>query len=269
MNRKILVIILLLNCSVKLNAQSKQDTVAILKELKEVMAFSQKPVISYETETRVSSVPVLSEEDGLIINGKFVKKGRQIYYRSGDDEMIVSDSLLFQVSHKRKSIWILRLTKKQMDEIEGALPGNKDLLSGLDYYTIHRDIQDNQRSIVSFLSKNKSAEGSNTQTTIQYNRGQMYPEVLKMEVTLKEQADEELLAALIADGIDTAGLIVKEGNNLMLLRKQSVSISLKNFSVDEKNLLIPSPYDYVNRDFATEEPVAIGVYADYEVRKLF
>lgn len=261
---------LLFSFSMNLKGQSKQDTFAILKELKEVMAFSQKPVISYETETRVNSIPVLSEEDGAVINGKFIKKGKQIYYRSGDDEMIVNDSLLFQISHKRKSIWILRLTKRQQDEIEGSsLPGGKDLLAGLDYYTIHRDIQDNQQTTVSFISKNKAEEGNSTKTSIQYNRRQMYPEVLKMEVTMKQEADEEMLNALINDGLDTAGLVIKVGDKSILTRKQTVSISLKNFTLEEKNMVVPSPYNYVNRDFATEEPIAIGIYADYEVRKLF
>lgn len=257
--------------SVNLFAQNRKDTAAIVKELRQVMSFTNRNNISYETETRINSVPVLSDDDVAVINGKFIKNGKRLYYRSGDDELLVVDSLLFQINHKRKSIWILRLTKKQQEEMEGNVTGAKEILGEIENnYTLQKELAGSQQVKISFFSKNYDKVGKSTKTTIQYDRRQMLPEFLQMDVTMKEETDNEMVATLMADGIDTTGLVIKAGDRSILIRKQSITVSLKNWSTDgSQNINMPSPFDYVRRDFDTDEPLAIGIYADYEVRKLF
>src|SRR6218665_2247246 len=113
MNRKIWMFFATMFIWVSVAGQSKRDTAKIIKEIEDVLSFSRKPVISYETETRINAVPAIGEEDVLTMNGKFVKNGRQLYYRSGDDEILIVDRIMVQISHKRKSIWILKLNQKQ------------------------------------------------------------------------------------------------------------------------------------------------------------
>ena len=271
MNRKIWMFFATMFIWVSVAGQSKRDTAKIIKEIEDVLSFSRKPVISYETETRINAVPAIGEEDVLTMNGKFVKNGRQLYYRSGDDEILIVDSIMLQISHKRKSIWILKLNQKQQEDFINGLPAQKQMpdVFGKNFI-VQKEVSDDKQASVSFYSKNYGETGNSTKTTIEYDVKQMLPQAFRMEISMKEEADEELLAALSAEGIDVSRLVVKEDGKSMLTRKQFVNITLKNWSLDEeKPQAIPSPYDYVVAGFETGEPVGKGLYADYEVRRLF
>jgi len=94
--------------------QEKTDTAAMIKEFKKVMEFTRQPFVYVTTTTTVQSQPVLDAQDTLRTQGVFYKNETDLYYSTGQEEMYLQDSLLVQVNHDRKTIWISRNDAKKL-----------------------------------------------------------------------------------------------------------------------------------------------------------
>ncbi len=265
----LLIIVLLANCVL---GQSKKDTSEILNEIRQVMSFSDKPILYYEIETTINSEPVLNENDTLKVTGIVLKNGKQLYYQNGDDEVLVFDSIMFKISNKRKSIWILKLNVFQQQEISNALPGQIDLFNKFrENYIVEKELIPLTKQVkVIFYPKANNQTGIGTKTIIYYDSDKKLPLKLQMEIVLKEDATQDLMEMFAEEGINAKNMIEVENGKSIVIRKQLITIAIKNISFDKNSLMVmPSQYNYITSSYEAEEPEGAGNYSDYEIRKLF
>ena len=265
----LLIIVLLANCVL---GQSKKDTSEILNEIRQVMSFSDKPILYYEIETTINSEPVLNENDTLKVTGIVLKNGKQLYYQNGDDEVLVFDSIMFKISNKRKSIWILKLNEFQQQEISNALPGQIDLFNKFrENYIVEKELIPLTKQVkVIFYPKANNQTGIGTKTIIYYDSDKKLPLKLQMEIVLKEDATQDLMEMFAEEGINAKNMIEVENGKSIVIRKQLITIAIKNISFDKNSLMVmPSQYNYITSSYEAEEPEGAGNYSDYEIRKLF
>lgn len=251
--------------------QSGKDTAVLIKEFNKVMSFSVQPNLYYTTTTKMNSIPVIESKDTMSIKGTFYKRGNNLYYHSGEQEACVEDSLVVQIDHGRKMIWISRVDMESREKMNTAPLNNKNL-QGLfqENYTISKSMIDNSIARMNFETKQeRSTAGTTTEIGLEYNAKNYLPVRMDMEVKMKQEAKDEILTALKAEGINEAGLIQTIGGVKYIVRKQKISILFSGIDTSpEKVLQMPSWKDKLEY-LAGGEFAGKGVYKEYEVVKTF
>jgi hypothetical protein len=254
-------------------AQSNKDTTAMVKEFNKVMSFALQPYLYYTTLTRMDALPVLEQRDTASIYGVFYKNETNLYYKNGQDEIYLQDSLLVQINDDQKTIWIRKVDMSTRDNLNVSPLGNKKIQDLFRKgYTIDKSIVDDRRMRMDFMTKQPVSTGAGitTQIGLEYQRDSYQPLLMDMNIKMQEPASDELLAALKTEGIDDARLVQTIDGTKYVIRKQQVSISFSAIDTSrEKAMQMPDwktklQYNESNGEFAGK-----GAYSEYERTKTF
>jgi len=224
-------------------AQSTRDTTAMVKEFNKVMSFALQPYLYYTTLTRMDALPVLEARDTASTYGIFYKNETNLYYKNGQDEIYLQDSLLVQINDDQKTIWIRKVDMSTRDKLNVSPLENKKIqeLFRKDY-SIDKSIVDANKTRMNFEAKQPVNSGADitTQIGLEYQSANYQPLLMDMQIKMQEPASDELLAALRTEGIDDARLIRVIDGNKYIIRKQRVSISFSGIDTSkEKAMQMP------------------------------
>lgn len=256
--------------TLKANAQ---DTTAMLKEFSKVMSFSVQPYLHYTSITKMEASPVMQPQDTITIKGEFYKNETNLYLSNQKEDMFMEDSFFVQINHERKSIWISKVDMETKEKMNILPLGNKDLQELFSKnYSISKMVIDERSSRLNFETKQyfDSVSVAVVNIDLQYSGKSFLPELLQMNVNMKQQIPDEQIQQLKDQGTDTRQLIQKIGNSNYLVRNQRVKVTFENIdNTKEKAMQIPSWKEKLNYNLIENEFSGKGVYSDYEVIKIF
>jgi len=255
--------------------QQAADTAAIIKTYSKVMAFTNEPYLHYTSLTKLAASPILQSEDTLSSQGDYYKKNTEMYMYSTTDEMYVQDSLMVQISHIRKTIWVSKIaaTGKEQPITAPSGTGVKDIQQLLQkkYIINQKDINKNTSSI-SFESHLKDDTSSKPYNAIvlYYDPVNNLPKSMLIVATMQQPATEEAILSLKDQEIDSSKLL-KDINGLKyLVRTQQMEVVFSTIETGkDKVIAMPTYAACIAYNKASSEYEAIGKYKNYEVTKLF
>lgn len=253
--------------------QKSADTTDLIAELGDVLAYSRRPDIRLLTETKLSASPILYPTDTAFLKGEFARFEGRIYSSNGNDELFVEDSIMVQVNKERKSIW---LTKINPDLYSGDYQFNKidkSVLKGIrDGRLIRKSAIDNKRSKFTVEDKQDTIQAASVFNKLEvlYNNQTKLPEKILITVSMQENLDDNMREIISEECLDSTALIKSFNGKRVVVRQQTMEIkfsSVENYNPKNKNCPLRSAV--VQYNAVKDQYMAIGVYRDYEVRKLF
>jgi hypothetical protein len=251
---------------------SQKDTARMVRELTDLLAFTEKPFIGYELDIQVRSSPVLESIDTVQQHAVFIKRNNDLYFNNGRDEMVILDSVFFRISNERQSIWISKLSKEQKEEFRHIVPGEAEMTAMVKKgYTIENSpaAKPGYKQL-KLHSKNYRGEGNAGSVTILYDPQKNWPEMIGIDMELKQPASDEMIAELKESGMDTKALIRNENNINYVIRKQSMECRFTNMKFKKEDLAaVPGWKDILIMNEGDTEWKGKGKYIGYEVIKLY
>jgi hypothetical protein len=267
------VIISLIFISFSVSTATAQDTAAMVKEFNTVMSFSVQPYLHYNARTVVASTPVMQPEDTMNFSGEFYKNETNIYYASNREEMFLEDSLFIEINNERKSIWISKVDVSTKDKMNVLPLANKDLQQLFrQKYLISKTITDKEFSKLNFETKQyfDSVSMVIVNVGLQYSGKKMLPQLLEMNVHMKQRIDDAAEQQIKSQGINGAAAVQVIDNDKFFVRTQKVSVNFSDIdNTKEKAMQIPSWKSRLDYDLANNEFSGKGIYAGYEITKNF
>lgn len=268
---KIITIILLASFTQNAQSQTAAETAKMADNFSKVMAFTQQPYLHYRTVTKMTALPVLEQKDTATLMGEFFKNRDDFYSNNGMEEVFIQDSFLVRVNHERKSIWISKVdiaSKKRFD----ILPVNSKQLEALflKNYAITSTILNDSISRMDFIAKQKDDKASSATIRLEYNIKKSLPTIIELKATLRQPADEAILATLNKEHIDSTKLIKIIDGTSFLVRTQQKHIAFEDIdNAPETATKMPSWKTVLEFDTANNEFVATASYKEYEVTQTF
>lgn len=254
-------------------AQPVNDTTAIINDFNKVMSFATAPFLYYATTTKMNSWPVLEERDTMSVKGVFYKKGTELYYFNDLEETFLQDSLLIQINNDRKTIWVSRVDAETRDKLSTSLLDNKKIRELFrKSFRITRTITSANNVLLDFEQKQGLEDKSSVTTIIslEYDAGNYHPVSMKMDVCMREPADDDLIATLASEGITDPRLVEIKDGQKFIIRKQAVSISFSGIDTSpDKSGSMPSWKDKLVLNGQNGEFEGKGPFREYEIIKTF
>lgn len=250
----------------------QKDTAAMVKELTELLSFTEKPYLAYEMDIQFKSQPVMESVDTMKQRAVFFKRENDIYFNNGRDEMLVLDSILFRINSERQTIWISKLSKAQRDEFRHVVPGQREMTTMFRKSYVLENVAAGKEGYkkIKLHSKNNNMEGNSGSVTVLYDTKKKWPETMEIEMQVKEPASEEMLELLKAEGVDVVRLLKQENGNSYIMRKQSMALTFMNIRFKKEDVAgIPRWEDIVEADPEQGGLQGKAKYKDYEVTKLY
>lgn len=267
------MISLLLLLQVAVYSQQVADTVALIKEYNKLMSFTAQPYMHYTTFTKLSASPVLQSTDTASLNGEFFKNNTDLYSNNVKEEMYLQDSLMVSINNDRKTIWLNKVDVDTKDKMNVITPFGKDVQEIMKRnYTISKSLPDENTGRMVFETRKAETSQAikNTRITIEYDSKLMLPRNINIEISMKEPADEEVLAALKEEEVDEKKLVQEINGVKYLVRKQGMFIVFTGIKNDrEQAMQMPSYNSCLDYNTITGEFTGKGKYKDYEITKLF
>lgn len=261
---------MLMNCGI---SQRAKDTTAMIRELNKVMSFATSPYVHYTTLTRMDATPVIQGSDTGSIKGVYFKNGSNIYYHNGHEEFFLEDSLLVLVNDNRQSIMISKVDAEAKAKVDAAPLDNRKIQDLFRKgYSIQRTVLTPQTARMDFESKQKGQGTSEMETRIalEYALENWIPSHLEMEMSMKQRADDAILASLAEEGIDASAIIQTLDDVKYLVRRQRVRIFFQGIDTSkEKAAQIPSWRSRIEYNEDKHEYHGREKYSGYEVTTTF
>jgi len=253
--------------------QEKMDTAALIKEFKKVMSYTLEPYVFVATSNTIHSEPVVDMQDTLQTHGVFYKNETDLYYKNGNEEMYLQDSLLVQVNNERKTIWVSRVDKASKEKLGAQHADNKQLQELMrKNYTIRKTNIDNDRTAISFESKEITGRSAviSTHAELLFTQKDHHPLQLAVEMRMQQPASDEMVEQIKSQGVDERKLIQFIGGQRYLVRMQRVTVAFDHIdNTKEKAMQMPVWQAIVDVDPAEQKFIGKGNYSDYEVTKTF
>jgi hypothetical protein len=273
MRYKIFLVTLLLAFCCAGNAQEGKDTAGIVREFRKLMEFMRRPYVFYTTKTTIASRPVIVPQDTATMQGRFYKNGTDVYYSNGPDEVYLQDSLMVQVNHERKSIWISRVDMKSKEKMNVLQVGNDQLLQIMqNNYSMQNTMLDHRTIQLHFASR--QMQGHSTYLTslmdLQYDEKTDLPQQLSVEIRMQQPASDAMVAAFKEQGIDVSKLIETINGARWLVRTQKMTTAFNEIS-NEKKIAMQMPWltSVLDYDIGGAKFTAKAAYTAYEITKTF
>ena len=276
MNRKInytiLALLLLAFHTHEVISQSNADTVKLVNEYSKVMAFSLQPYLYYHISTKMSSLPVFSEQDTATLEGEYFKNQQDVYSNNGQEELFIQDSFLIRINQQRKTILINKVniaSKKTMD----VSPFDNRQLEQLfiKKFTITKSILKDSISRFDFVAKQQVGNNAaSTSVVLEYNTKNNLPAMMEVKARMQQPLDDDILLQLQREHISEDKLVqVIEGKSY-LVRTQQIHVAYSNISnAKEAVTKMPRWNSILDFDTASKEFTAKGVYKEYEITTTF
>jgi hypothetical protein len=254
-------------------SQSKADTVELIKDFSKVMSFAAKPYLYCTMITKMTAEPILDQQDTVTTKGVMYKNGTDFYFNNGLEETYLQDSLMIQINHKRKSIWLSKVDVASKEKMN-VLPINNKQLQELirKKYSIYKSVVDENIVRLNFETNQKkdSITSVTTNVGLEYFTKSYLPRLMEIKIRMQQPLSEDLLAALKNENISDSKLIQVIDEIKYLVRTQIVIVEFYDIS-DEKEQAakMPSWKAILDYQVAGNEFIPKGTYTEFEVTKTF
>lgn len=252
-----------------MNMSMGQDTASMIKDFNKVMSFSVVPYLYYSTTTTISSNPVMDKEDTLKTQGEFYKYENDLFYKNENEEIYLQDSFYIRVNHKRKEIWVSKVdvgSKEKMNKIPLA---NKELQALFrKSFTISKELLDKDTDRLNFESKQYFDSVSMVLVNIglKYAGKTFIPQLLEMNITMKQAVDDIQLLQLRESGIPVQ--LIGERN--YFTKTQNVLVTFSAVSNEQRKAKqMPGWRSVLDFNSQQNEFTVHAGYEDYEITKTF
>lgn len=271
---KIIYIQLLVLAVYDVSAQKRSDTIAIIKEFNEVMAFSVQPYLHYSSIISLRSSPMMDTTKGnSILHNEFYKVQDDLYYGNEQEEIFIQDSLMVRVSHSRRTIQLSKVdmaTKKRLDVLPLKRTDMQRMLR--EHCTLSRlaDEEDLRRIMISTQEKQTPQGFVSSDMLVVYHRGSYLPVRMEMRMHLRNDENEQMKEALQASGFDIVRLTAEKDGKKCLFLTQTASIGFGEIDITkEKAAQMPLWKDRVEYDGNLRTYKGRDKCVDYEIIKTF
>jgi hypothetical protein len=139
-------------------------------------------------------------------------------------------------------------------------------------YTITKTTIDGNTDRLNFETKQYFDSVSTAMVNIglQYSGKKFIPQLLEMDVQMKQLLADEQVQQLKNQGANTDQVIQKIGNDNYFIREQKVTVAFSDIdNSKEKAMQMPSWKNKLNYDSVSNEFSGKGIYSDYEITKTF
>jgi len=254
-------------------SQTSEDSAALANEFAKVMSFATQSYLYCTTATKMNSIPFLEAQDTLSYNGIFYKNLSDLYYNNGREEFYLQDSLMIQVNHERKSIWISKVDDVSKDKMN-FLPVNNGGMQELfqKKYSITKIKVNSNTSRFELVAERNINNSATVNSTIwlDYSTKKHLPVRMEIAVRMKQPFTEELSALLRSEGIEENKLVQTIDEVKYLVRAQSICVAFIEIDNTPRGAgKMPSWKDTLDYNAAEKEFTPKGINKDYEVIKIF
>jgi hypothetical protein len=253
-------------------AQSAKDTVRLIKEFNEVMAFTVKPYLHYRTILSVRSQPAMRSTDTGNYHTEFYKVGDDLYYGSEQQEVYLQDSLMITLDHPRRTMQVSKVdvaTKSSIDLLPLRHANIQKLLR--EHYLISRERLDGDSAEFVIRSQgNKDFTGTTTEMIVRYHPKTLEPYNIEVTFVFQQRVSDDALATLSRRGFSAEKLIqVRQGVRWLVL-SQTISMQIVEMNEGRQEAQqMPLWTQKVAYDVGEQTFRGKGPYVDYEVTKTF
>jgi hypothetical protein len=273
--RKIIYIqVLLVLMAYAVSAQKRGDTIAIIKDFNQVMAFSVQSYLHYSSVISLRSGPMADTVKGSsVLHNECYKVQDDLYYGNEQEEIFLQDSLMVRISHSRKSIQLSKVdmaTKKRMDILPLKRTDMQKMLRERCTLSRLSDEGDAGQILISTHEKQTPQGFVSSDMRVVYDRGSHLP--LKMEVSmhLRNEENEQMKNVLKVNGFDVVKMASEKDGKKSLSMTQTASVSFGEIeTTKEKATQMPLWRDRVDYDDHSKNYSGRGRCEGYEVIKTF
>lgn len=254
-----------------LSVQAQTDSIEILNNFTKVMSFAQQPFVTYQMDMNIKSSPDLSKTVSSH-KGVYKKNGTSVYFNNGIEEILVKDSLMLRVNHDRKSIWVSKMNKEQLNNLTGGTPDINQIAALMQKrYKVSQSAENEFENKIILETENNVYEGQSVKMFVRYNNLNKTPSQIQFEFGTKEELTDELMAMIKeSDAIDPTNLIVKEGGIQYIQFKQIIETNIKNISFELADVsVMPVWNEYIIIDQEKGEMTGAKQFSAYEVTRLY
>jgi len=256
-----------------LYSQPLQDTAAMVKEFRKVMNFALQPYVYYTTVTNISSDPIIEATDTLHTNGIFYKNNTDIYYENGPETVYLQDSLLIQVNHERKTIWVSRVDMASKERLNTMPVGNKQLQEIMrKNYSMNTSVTDSNTNRLHFETRQRVGQSGvvSNRINLDYTASDHLPNAMEIEMHMQQPADEDMISQIKAQGVDDSKLIqlINGAKYLVRMQKLQMVFGAIDFS-KEKAAQMPLWKEVITFNPAEQQYTGKAALTGYEVTKTF
>lgn len=254
-------------------SQTTEDTAGLATEFGKLMSFANQPCLYYTTLTRINSTPVLEAQDTASYHGVFYKNHSDMYYNNGREELYLEDSLMIQINHDRKSIWISKVDIASKDRMNG-MPVNNSQVQELfrKKYTITKSRLSSNTSRFDLIARQNRTTSTAVTTTIglEYETKNHSPLLMEIMMQMQQPVTDETYTLLINENPEHRKLLQISGGINYLVRAQNIIVTFVDFNnTKEAAGKMPSWKQILDYNDAVKEFTAKALYTDYEVTKTF
>jgi len=245
----------------------------MIKEFKKVMEFTRQPFVYVTTTTTVQSQPVLDAQDTLRTQGVFYKNETDLYYSTGQEEMYLQDSLLVQVNHDRKTIWISRVDKGSKEKLGEMPTGNRQLQEMMrKNYSMKRTETDHHLAKLSFETKEVTGRSAviSTRGDLLFTEKDHLPRQMDIEMRMQQPASAEMIEQIKSQGVDERKLVQLVNGQQCLVRMQRMTVLYNSIdNTKQKAMQMPLWQTILDFDAVSQNYSGKGVYAEYAITKTY
>lgn len=249
------------------------DTAAIIKTYNKVLSFANKPFVYYTTISTMQASPVLASTDTIPITGVFYKAASDLYYKNGNEELYLQDSLLVKINHARKSILIAKVDDEAKEQLKNHNTNLKPLQEAIrKQFTITSAVLNNSVAKISLESKKQPLDKPiSTHIELEYNPNNFMPISMTVAFKLAQPASVELLTMYKEQGIEIDRLLQNIDGQVYIIRSQIVKSHFNQIQANKEAVAeIPKwtqclTYDVANNTFIPK----ITAMNDYDMSITF
>jgi hypothetical protein len=271
---KIATLFLLLATGWPASAQHFRDTLAVIRQLNDVMAFAAQPYVYYSSTTTLRAGPMRNVMDtGMVLHGKLYKVGDDFYYGTEAEEMLVQDSLMIRINHDRKEITVQRLdmtTKKNID----LLPLKKvDMQRLLRNRYLISELSGSGDTGVITIQSHDNKEMTRLQSSemrVEYRKENHYPVLIQITTRMRQDGTEQAREMLRSEGFDVERMQAKFNGLPCFVVNQTSTVRFDELSIDKEQAQhMPRWKEKLVYDQRSGQFSGMGHCTGYTVKKMF
>jgi hypothetical protein len=239
------ILVLMLGAVSPAEAQHVRDTISVIRDFNDVMAFTVQPYVYFSSTTSLITGPMRNGRDSVTrLHGKFYKCGEDMYYGTEAEELFVQDSLMIQIDHHRKAIMIRRIdmaTKKNIDLLPLKKPDLQKLLRG--HYLIGETPAGGDTAVISIRSQPGMVlmQGRSSEMRVEFIKDTHLPLIMEVIMGIRQDGSEQ-----------TRNLLKKQGFNV---EKMKDSLNGARFFVMNETAAVRFDEVAMTREQAMQMPL--------------
>lgn len=186
--------------------QHAKDTIQVIHDFNDVMAFAVQPYVYYSSTTLMTGGQSHDGRDSVIrLKGKFYKLEDDMYYSAGEEELFLQDSTMVHIDHKRKAITIQHIdmaTKKNIDLLPLKKIDKQRLLRG--HYLISEAPSGADTGVIVIRARQGRlvSQLSSAEMRVEYRKDNHLPLLMQLTVKINRAgSDQNEMAAVRFDEI--------------------------------------------------------------------